>query len=249
MWLTSCRRVDPRADEAGVLPGAAARGFGRVPEPLRHHRPQALRLLLREPEGGAAGRGGEVQLHALGVVVGGQLGDAAQHEVAHVLLRHARAPLAGRDLLGQAGVGAHAQGGDEVHAAVVGAVDEDPQRVEAAVDEALHVVPHPPVGALLEAALHVLAEGQAHLGRVEPAVVAGHAVDEGVDAGVGDLVDGGPGVLQAHGRLVDEEVVVARVVEVDGAALAHWSLLQVTPVFQGPRSRSTKPRWKWRPMR
>ena len=40
--------------------------------------------------------------------------------------------------------------------------------------------------------------------------------------GAGDLVDRPPGVLQAHGRLEREEIIVARIVKVEGALLQGW---------------------------
>ena len=131
------------------------------------------------------------------------------------------------DLVGRidSGVARESQAGEELHVLVVGAVDEHPERVEAALFEALHVVPRAPVCVLLEgrrvgAVLAVL-ELRARLGWVVQPVDARHAVDKGVHSGAGHLVDGTPCVFHGHRRLEDEQVIVAGVVEVDGALSSH----------------------------
>ena len=102
-----------------------------------------------------------------------------------------------------------------------GAIDEEAQRIESALLQALHVVPSAPVGALLEpggvGAVLAVPELGADPGGIIETVDARLAVDEGVDRGAGYVVDGAPRVLQADGRLVHEQVVVAGVVEVERA--------------------------------
>ena len=73
----------------------------------------------------------------------------------------------------------------------------------------------------LEAANGIGTEASPHAGGVEEPVITGHAVGKGVDACAGDFVHGAPGVGETHGRLMHKEVVVAGIVEIDRASLAH----------------------------
>ena len=117
-------------------------------------------------------------------------------------------------------VRSHSHAGDEVHALVVGAVDQHRERVETPVDEALHVVPHVVVRHLVER-LDVGAEPLPNLGRIEQAVPSLDHVDEGVHAGAGHVVDGPPGVLHLHWRVEDEQIEVACVVGVNDSLSLH----------------------------
>ena len=127
------------------------------------------------------------------------------------------------------GVAGESQASEEVHALVVSTVDEHPERVEAALFEALHVVPRAPVGVLLESggvgAVLAVLELRARLGRIVQPVDPRYAVDEGVDSRARHLVDGTPRVFHGHRRLEDEQVVMPGVVEVDGALSSHVSVL------------------------
>ena len=81
------------------------------------------------------------------------------------------------------------------------------------------------VGGHLEVAVGVAVGGVAaehapHLGRVEQPVAPRHHEDERVHRGPRHVVHGPPRVRESHGRLVDEEVVVARVVGVERAGPA-----------------------------
>ena len=120
-------------------------------------------------------------------------------------------------------VAGHAQTGDEIHPLVVCPVDKHGEGVEAAVDEALHVVPHAPVCRLFEGR-HVGAEAHAHPGGVEQAISPLDAVTESVHRGARRFVYRHPGVRQGHGRLEDEQVVVPGVVEVDDSLAFHRGL-------------------------
>ena len=72
----------------------------------------------------------------------------------------------------------------------------------------------------------IVTEHQADPGGIKETVRTGDAVDEGVHGRAGDFVDRHMCVFQTHRRFKDEEVVVAGVVEVDGAALSHhWHFL------------------------
>ena len=63
------------------------------------------------------------------------------------LLVHVAATTAPDSEFGvQTGKVAHAQAGEEVQSLFVGPVHEHPQRIETAIDQALHVLPHAPVG-------------------------------------------------------------------------------------------------------
>ena len=108
----------------------------------------------------------------------------------------------------------------KIHVLVVSAVDEQLQRIEPALFEALHVAPGPPVRGQLER-LHVGAELHCDIGRVEQTVAALDAVGEGIDGGAGNLIDRRPGILQRDGRLEHEQVVVAGVVVVDDPSPGH----------------------------
>ena len=105
---------------------------------------------------------------------------------------------------------------------LVGAVDEHPQRVEAALHQAEHARRRPPRVILLRPRLAVLdGEHLPHLRGVEGTVAALDAVAEGIDGRARHLVDGYPGVLEAHGRLEVPQVRVPRVVVVDRPAPSH----------------------------
>ena len=114
------------------------------------------------------------------------------------------------------GRSAHAQADDEVQLALVGPIDQHLQGVQPPVDQALHVVPGPPVIGTLEG--ERLRHGPpAHLGVAEQPASGFHPVDQGIHRGLHQLVHRTPGVLHGHGRLEGVEVVVAGVVEVHGA--------------------------------
>ena len=117
-------------------------------------------------------------------------------------------------------VAAQAQAGEEIHALLVGPVDQDLERIESSRNEALHVLPAAPlVGALK--GLAVGAPLETDLRGVEQAVPTGDPIAEGVDCRPGHLIDRDPGILHPHRGIVDEQVVVTGVIEVDGAAAAH----------------------------
>ena len=142
-------------------------------------------------------------------------------------LVHVAASAAGqRERRVEPGEITHAQAGEKVHPLLVGAVDEYSERVQSAIDQALHVLPDPPVRRHRHL-FDVFAEAPPLPGGVEQPVPPADAVGEGVDRGAGHLVDRGPGVLHAHGGLENEQVVVARVVEVDGAGTSHLVSFQV----------------------
>src|SRR5439155_4344828 len=52
---------------------------------------------------------------------------------------------------------------------------------------------------------------------IKKAVAALNAVYKGVHRGAGHFVDRTPGILQAHGRFEDEQIVVARVIVIESA--------------------------------
>ena len=135
--------------------------------------------------------------------------------VADKLVGQAPAALGDLVLPFQPPVGGHAHAGEEVHSFLMGAVDQHGQRVQAPVDQALHVLPGAPVGGDREGT-HVGAKTLAHPGGIEETVPPLHPVDKGVHRRSRHLVNGHPGVLHGHGRLEHVEVVVPGVVVIEG---------------------------------
>ena len=173
------------------------------------------------------GSEGEIEFDAFGRVAcqffhPGELSvpDPGMGEV-HIVLQAASAS-GGRsgcadDIARVPGCAAHAHADDEVQLAFVCPVDQHLQGVQPPVDQALHVVPGPPVMGAVDGAR--LRHGpHAHLGVAEQPAPGFHAVDQGVDRGLHQFVHRTPGVFHGHGRLEGVEVVVAGVVEVHGTA-------------------------------
>ena len=221
-------RVDSRADFSGH-PRTASHHFGDLSDPLSNGGSVLAGIVLvPKVRGRPARRGSEVELHALGRVIDGQLAEDLALEVADLAMHPSS--TAGSDLMSRidGGVAGESQAGEEVHALVVGAVDEHPERIEAALLEAIHVVPRAPVGVLLESgrvgAVLAVLELRARLGRIVQPFDSRHTVHEGVYTRARHLVDGTPGVFHGHRRLEYEEVVVPGVVEVDRALSSHISV-------------------------
>ena len=227
--------VDPCPDLAGA-PLASAHHGRDIPDPVCHHRRVLGHVLGLEVEGRAARGRGEVELQAVGLVVGRELLQHRVDVVAHFLVDVAAAAGLRVQRRVHSAVVAEPDACEEVHALLMGTVDEHRERVEPAVHEALHVVPHPPVGHLVER-LDVCAESHAYLGGVEEAVAALDAVAEGVDGRACRLVHWTPRVLHRHGRLEYEQVVVPGVVEVD-RALFHKSSILTAPTVMPSMSKS-----------
>ena len=186
------------------------------------------------------GSEGEVVLDAFGRVAcqffhPGELRvpDPGMGEV-HVVLQAASAS-GGRsgsadDIARVPGRAAHAHADDEFQLAFVCPIDQHLQGVQPPVDQALHVVPGPPVMGAVDGAR--LRHGpHAHLGVAEQPASGFHAVDQGVDRSLHQFVHRTPGVLHGHGRLEGVEVVVAGVIEIHGAARLGC------PLRLGPRPR------------
>ena len=125
-------------------------------------------VLLAQRGRPASRRARKVHLDSLGRVVVSELLEDGQLGVSDFLV-NVPAPLRHELRLVNPKVVGHSHTGDEVHALVVGAVDQHRERVEAPVDEALHVVPHVVVRHLIER-LNVGTEPFPLLGRVKKAV-------------------------------------------------------------------------------
>ena len=212
-------RVDPRSHLCPLARPAEGH-LRHAADPVGQDRHTLGGVLVTEQERASAGRRCQIELDAVGGVVVRQLLEDEEVVLPQIVVEEARAALPGAHGRIGRSLRRYAEAGEEIHALVVRPVDEHRQRVEAPVDEALHVVPHAVGGRGLEPS-RVVAEAQPHLGGVEQPVAARHAVDEGVDRRSGTLIDGYPRVLQRHWRLEHEQVVVPRVVEVDRALLFH----------------------------
>ena len=172
----------------------------------------------RKHKGIPPGRGGKVQLDALDLVLGREFFQHLELVIANFLVCHSAA-FGHAKLWVHPAVARHAHTGEELHALVVRAVDQHREGIEPAIDEALHVVPNAPVGRHLERPL-VGAEAHADFRRMEQAVAAFDAIDEGIDRRPRHFVHRPPGVLHGHRGLEDKQVVMAGIVEIDGATLA-----------------------------
>ena len=212
-------RVYPCAD-LGSLARPAADHVRHAAHPVGQDGNPVGGVFGAEHRRASAGRGCQVELYAVCRVVVGQFLEQQEVVLSQVVIEEAGPPLGGAHCRIGRALGSYPQACEKVHALVVCPVDEHGQRVQAAVDEALHVVPDAVVGRGLEPS-RVVPEAQPHLGRVEQAVAASDAVDEGVDGGSRALVDGYPGVLEGHRRLEHEQIVVPGVVEVDRPLSFH----------------------------
>ena len=216
------RGEDPRAHQAR-LARPRAHHLRRAPHPLGHGRrvfgsPSVFKIEVPALAEGCR----EIQLDALDGVFGDELAQHIVLEVPDALLGPAGTAVFDFQLRVHAAEPLQAQIGDEVQAVLVGAVDEHPQRVEAALHQAEHARRRPPHVILLRPRLAVLdGEHLPHLRGVEGAVAALDAVAEGVDGRTRHLVNGYPSVLEAHGRLEVPQVRVPRVVVVDRPASPH----------------------------
>ena len=222
----------------------------RAPHPLGHgRRVFGSPSVVEVEEFALAESCREVQLDALDGVFGDEFAQHVVLEVPDALLGPAGAAVLDFELRVHAAEPLQAQVGDEVQAVLVGAVNEHPQRVEAALHQAEHARRRPPRVILLRPRLAVL-DGKhfPHLRGVEGTVAALDAVAEGVNGRTRHLVNGYPGVFEPHGRLEVPQIRVPRVVVVDRPAPPHGAEITLgrsdrdsSPCSTRPRSRARTP--------
>ena len=211
-------RIHPRAYGPASVP--APHRVREARHPFGNDRSVLLHVFRSQIRRTVAVGNCEVQFETVSGVVQDQLPRNRRQMVPYRLLGKVPPPVCDLQRRIDATVAPEPQIGPELYPLVMRAVDENAQRVESPVHQALHCVPCVPRDGVGERLL-VRPEHHADLRRVEGPVPPFDAVAERVHSRPRHLVDRPPCVPHPNRRVIQPEVIVPCVVMVDRTSSSH----------------------------